>query len=154
VAAFLRGAVDPQRGLDDVAFYFAVQYYQLLNRALAEVDGRHDGAALGAARALYLPRSTFAFRGGDGSDSSGCARGADAVAECVAGVLVRLRAAGVARYAVQFVDASACEGGAVIVHVHGALRGAAFAGAYADLFMLERAAGGNFCIAHQACALL
>jgi hypothetical protein len=153
--AFMQSAVDPQTSLEEVSFFFANQYYQLLSTALSG-DMVACTGALGALAPLYQSESCYTFT--TDSRTRSVSRGrADIEAQLERNVRV-LRGFGVTGFAVKHVDCSGMAEmpGGVLMHVRGSIVAKHRSDEFAEMFALVRQeqAGGQscFCVSHQSFA--
>lgn len=153
--AFMQSAVDPQTSFDEVSFFFAHQYYQLLSTALCG-DTVARSAALRAIAPLYQNESIYTFT--TDSRTKSVSRGRTEIEAQLERNVRVLQGFGVTGFEVKKVDCSGMSEmpGGVLLHVRGSIIGKHGSNAFAEMFALVRKEqlGGVscFCVAHQSFA--
>jgi hypothetical protein len=152
--AFMATAVDPHQALDEIAFFFAHQYYSLLSRYLQ--SGAQ--ATLVALAPLYHEQSSFTFRL-DGSTQL-TARGQDQISGRIKANMATFKGWKMSSFELKTVDCSAVPGsqGDVLLLVQGIVLGGMGNLVFTEMFMLskqvEEAQHCCFVVSHQAFSVL
>lgn len=158
---FMARAVDPYTGFDELAYFFAHQFYALLTAAVGATTAPRS-AALAALTPLYARHSVYAVVMDAGARA--VARGRDAVCAQIAKNLVLFRGWRVTAFETDTVDCSVVpgDGGTVLLMVHGRIVSPHSTSRFAESFVLTRqrsadaSGSGDTCysIAQQSMSLL
>lgn len=146
--AFMATAVDPHTAFDELAYFFAHQYYALLSAAVGATTAPRS-AALAALMPLYARDSVLTAAMGTGGGRT-AARGRDAIYAAISKNLGSWKGCRVTAFEVETVDVSAVPGaaGAVLVMVQGRMVSAVSPSRFAEAFVLSQQAGaaGEACV--------
>lgn len=154
--SFMATAVDPYTAFDELAYFFAHQFYALLSAAAGATTAPRS-AALAALAPLYAHDSVFTVAMDGGTRT--VARGRDAVCEHIAKNLTLFRGWRVTAFEADTVDSSVVPGaaGTVLVMVHGRIVSPHSTSRFAESFVLMRQGGGGdvcFTVVQQSMSLL
>ena len=141
MASFMRGAMDVHGQLDEIAFFFAHNFYRILTLGLAAPE--HLAALAG----LYVGASTFAHEGTR-------ATGRGAISAAIAASVATLAAWGMKGFDARSVDCTGLGANGVLMSVQGDVVGGARPAPFAEVFALQKAPSGEFYVANQAFRLL
>jgi hypothetical protein len=157
MAAYVRSTMDPHAAFDELAFFFAQQYYQLLGTLLGG-EPRAAAAAHEGIKALYTDASVYSMALEHGAAKRPTGR--VGISARIGETMTLFRGWAVRALRVRTVDASVVPsgGGSVLVLVQGELEGGRAGARFSDSFLLAASTGddGAQCmtIANQSFTLL
>lgn len=155
---FMSAAVDPHTAFDELAYFFAHQYYALLSAAVGATTAPRS-AALAALTPLYARDSVLTVAMEPGG-ARAVARGRDAIYAAISKNLSTFKGCRVTAFEADSVDCSVVPGeaGAVMVMVQGRMVSAVSTSRFAEAFVLTRHAGGAgeqcFTVQQQSMSLM